>query len=159
MPRLSASPILKITGIAHGNWRKWDSLRYSAAVTRIPHTTPGNWPAIKPGRFAGTICTDSPDGCDAALIGLPDDTGIVLNNGHPGAALGPTAFRAALAGYGSNFDAQENGPLEVKVYDAGDVQPAPGNNASALAKTHDHVTEAVLEIHKLGLIPDRKSVV
>ena len=48
------------------------------------------------GRFAGTIRHDSPDGCAIALLGLPDDTGVGLNNGRPGAKDGPAAFRAAL---------------------------------------------------------------
>ena len=35
--------------------------------------------------------------CRVALVGLPDDTGVELNNGRTGASKGPAAFRAALA--------------------------------------------------------------
>ncbi|HND60953.1 MAG TPA: hypothetical protein PLB90_05695, partial [Opitutaceae bacterium] len=70
-------------------------------MTTVPHTRPGRWPRpISTARFAATIRRDSPRGCAVALLGLPDDTGVKLNGGRPGAAGGPTAFRAALARYG-----------------------------------------------------------
>src|SRR6185503_8188990 len=62
---------------------------------KLPHVTPGRWPQLRPDRFAATIRTDSPDGCRVALLGLPDDTGVALLGGRPGAAEGPAAFRAA----------------------------------------------------------------
>src|SRR5687767_8945741 len=64
----------------------------------LPHTTPPSWPAdLPPTRFAAQIRTDSAEGCAIALLGLPDDLGVRLNGGRPGAAEGPTAFLAALA--------------------------------------------------------------
>ena len=71
---------------------------------RIAHTVPASWPQPRPGRFAANL-RESPEGCGVALLGLPDDGGIKLNFGRPGAAGGPAAFRAALAGFGTSFDA------------------------------------------------------
>ena len=126
----------------------------------IPHVKPGVWPAGLPsppgtgsGRFAAGIRRDDPTGCRVALVGLPDDLGIRLNNGRPGAKEGPTAFRAALARYGTGYDVETELPLDVGVYDAGDIQPAPGDDAAALHKTHARVTEALLEVHRMGLVP------
>ena len=47
-----------------------------------------------------------PAGSRVALVGLPDDTGVELNNGRTGASKGPAAFRAALARYGQHVDAE-----------------------------------------------------
>ena len=65
-------------------------------VPSIPHTTAPRWPAVAAGRFAATLRRDSAQGCRVALLGLPDDTGVRLNHGRPGARNGPAAFRAAL---------------------------------------------------------------
>lgn len=81
------------------------------------------------------------------LIGLADDLGVRLNSGRPGAKGGPSAFRAALARYGSS-DAAWPG-----VFDAGDVDPAPGDDAAALDRTHARVTEAVAALLDAGLLP------
>lgn len=109
----------------------------------IPHTTIPEWPGqIGAGRFAATIRTDTPDDCEVALIGLGDDTGVKLNHGRPGAAGGPTAFRAALARYGANL------PELPFVYDAGDIRPG-----RTLTETHDRVTAAVTELLARGLFP------
>lgn len=110
------------------------------------------------GRFAGTIRHDSPDGCAIALLGLPDDTGVSLNNGRPGAKNGPGAFRAALARYGTTHDAGTGQPLPPVVYDAGDVVPVTTDQADsdpvrAMHETHDRVTKAVFSLHKRGLLP------
>ncbi len=111
-----------------------------------------DWPAIAPGRFAKTICTDSADGCSIALLGLPDDLGVRLNNGRPGAADGPNAFRAALAKYGTAFDGAAAKPLNVAVYDAGDVIPADGDSAASLNETHDRITAETTKLHEQGLV-------
>lgn len=112
----------------------------------IPHTQPAPWPdAIPASRFASRI-RQTPDACRIALIGLPDDTGVRLNKGRPGAAEGPAALRAALARYGVADPAGWEWP---PVYDAGDVQPA-GDDLHA---THDRVTEAVSALLDLGLFP------
>jgi formimidoylglutamase len=120
---------------------------------QLSHTTPARWPEARPGRFAAAIRTDSPAGCQIALLGFPDDTGVKLNHGRPGAAEGPAAFRAALAGYGVPWDAKVHAPLNAKVFDAGDVLPTPGNTEAALLETHTRIEQAVREIHKLGLVP------
>lgn len=115
----------------------------------IPHTNHPRWPDRPEGRFSGTIRTDSPEGCAVALLGMPDDTGVKLNNGRPGAADGPAAFRRALARYGTARPDDREWPL---VYDAGDVPPA-GRDAKTLHETHDRITEAVGAILDRGLLP------
>lgn len=89
-------------------------------------------------------------GCRIALLGLPDDTGVKLNNGRPGAAGGPAAFRAAVARYGVMDVADWTYP---KVFDAGDVQPVSGSDEAALLATHGRIREAVRAILDLGLFP------
>ena len=117
----------------------------------IPHCTPPQWPAdIPAGRFAAGIRRGDPAGCRVALLGLPDDLGIRLNNGRPGAAEGPKAFRAALVRYGA---ASPCGWEYPAVFDAGDVIPADGSDENALHETHRRVSEAVGEIMRRGLFP------
>ena len=94
-----------------------------------------------------------PDGCRIALIGLPDDNGVRLNDGRPGAALGPAALRGALACYGTPFDSATGLALQTRVFDAGDVAPAEGEGEEALHATHERVTEALAAVHDLGLVP------
>ncbi|MBN8643872.1 MAG: formimidoylglutamase [Planctomycetes bacterium] len=120
---------------------------------QTPHTQPGTWPDIGVGRFAASIARGDASGCRVALVGLADDLGVRLNNGRPGAAEGPTAFRAALARFGTAWDAESELDLDVKVFDAGDVTPAPGNDAAALHKTHTRVTEALTAVHAAGMVP------
>lgn len=113
----------------------------------IPHVHPGVWPdPLSPARFAATIARTRPEGCAIALLGLPDDTGIRMNAGRPGAALGPSALRAALARYGSAEPAGFSWP---RVYDAGDVVPVPGD----LHATHQRVTDATSALLDAGLFP------
>src|SRR6478672_5069131 len=69
-------------------------------VPTIPHTQPAAWPANIPSSRLASQFHASPVGCRVGLIGLPDDEGVRLNNGRPGAKDGPKALRAALAGYG-----------------------------------------------------------
>ena len=114
-------------------------------MKRIPHTSASFWPAISAGRLAATIRRGSSDGCTVALLGLPDDTGVRLNQGRPGAAGGPAAFRAALARYGVGDSAA--GPLPV-VFDAGDVLPG-----RSLDETHERVTAATAALLEAGLFP------
>ena len=111
-------------------------------MTKVPHTTAPGWPLIPAGRFAATIRRDSPAGCAVALLGLPDDTGVKLNHGRPGAKGGPAAFRAALARYGTAF------PGLPRVLDAGDVRPS-----RSLDETHRRVTAATTALLELGLFP------
>ncbi|MCB9847709.1 MAG: formimidoylglutamase [Phycisphaeraceae bacterium] len=119
----------------------------------IPHTMAPVWPAISADRLAQTILNGDGAEGDVALIGLPDETGVRLNHGRPGAAQGPAAFRAALARYGTTFDAAHRTPLTVRIVDAGDVEPAPGDDAAALQETHDRITQALSAIHDRGMIP------
>ncbi|MBK7404664.1 MAG: formimidoylglutamase [Phycisphaerales bacterium] len=112
----------------------------------IPHTLPAPWPDRAAGRFSSTIATDAPEGCAVALLGLPDDTGVTLNRGRPGAAEGPRAFREALARYG--VESPEGRPWP-RVFDAGDIRPDTTN----LAETHRRVTSATESLLDLGLLP------
>jgi formimidoylglutamase len=116
----------------------------------IPFTRPSEWPPSRPGRFAETILTAPAQGCPIALLGLPDDTGVRLNGGRPGAAEGPRAFRAALASFGGTFDLASGQPLQVRVLDAGDVEPAPGAGDAALLETHQRVEAAARALHQAG---------
>jgi len=111
----------------------------------IPQTVPALWPPITPGRFAATLRREDPAGCRVALLGLPDDAGIRLNHGRPGAAEGPAAFRAALARYGVAEPAGNPWPI---VFDAGDVVPG-----STLTETHARVTVAAAAVVAAGLLP------
>ncbi|TVR55963.1 MAG: hypothetical protein EA421_05045 [Gemmatimonadales bacterium] len=103
---------------------------------------PGNEPPI---RFADTVLRDAPEGCRVALLGIPDDTGVRMNGGRPGAAEGPMAFRSALARYGT---ADPEGWTWPRVYDIGDV--VPGFN---LQETHERVTRVTDHLLALGLLP------
>ncbi len=96
---------------------------------------------------------DSCTGCAVAILGVPDELGVQLNHGRPGASLGPGAFRDALARFGTPYDAARAADLDVPVFDAGDVIPAPGADADALTETHARVTAAVGAIHDLGMVP------
>lgn len=104
------------------------------------------WPdELRQSRFASTFKLESPEGCRIGVIGVPDDTGIVMNGGRAGAAGGPTALRAALAGYGS---AEASGFEWPAVFDAGDVTPG-----SSLEETHTRVSEAAGDLLDAGLLP------
>lgn len=112
----------------------------------IPHTSAPVWPKRSSSRFASTIHTDGPEGCRVALLGMPDDTGVRLNGGRPGAAEGPRAFRDALAKYATSTPDDRVWP---PVYDAGDVEPAGDD----IHETHRRVTEAAGAILDAGLFP------
>lgn len=91
--------------------------------------------------------------CKVAIVGLSDDTGVVMNHGRPGARGGPAAFRAALARYGVASPVEpegEIGPAKAypHVFDAGDI--IIGND---LNETHDRITETVLALLERGLMP------
>ena len=115
----------------------------------IPHTNHPRWPDRPEGRFAHAVSTGQPDGCAIGLLGIPDDTGVKLNRGRAGANEGPAAFRRALARFGVATPDDRDWP---RVYDAGDIQPA-GTDATAIADTHDRVTEAVGAMLDHGLFP------
>lgn len=115
-------------------------------MTSFPHLVPGKWPAkLAADRFAATIARKSPAGCAVALLGIPDDLGVKLNNGRIGAAGAPTAVRAALARYGNAQPASGDLP---RVYDAGDIAVS-----DSLAETHHRVTAATGALLDAGLFP------
>jgi arginase family enzyme len=109
----------------------------------IPFVQPGVWPDIGPRAFASRIGRH--DRARIAILGIPDDAGVRMNHGTPGAAHGPTAFRAALAKYGA---ADPHGWSWPSVVDVGDVIPADD-----LHETHNRVTSAAGELLDRGLIP------
>ena len=111
----------------------------------LEHTTTPDWPGVRDGSFASRVASSSPTGCSIALLGMPDDTGVALNNGYPGAAQGPSAFRAALARYGT---AEPHGFDWPAVFDAGDVRPG-----DTIEETHDRVSSTVHALVIYGLIP------
>ncbi len=129
------------------------------------HTAAGTWPERRAGRFASRIVDAHRDpapleslrepALDAAghgfrgigLLGLADDEGVRLNGGRVGAAQGPDAFRAALAGYGSARSVALYG-LPVPVIDLGNV--VPGRD---LHETHDRVSATVSAAVEHGLLP------
>jgi formiminoglutamase len=118
---------------------------------QIPHCSPAVWPeAMPPSRFAAHIHQALPVGARVVLLGLPDDTGVRLNSGRPGAADGPRAFRAALARYGV---AHPLGHVWPVVVDAGDVRPAEGHSEAALHETHRRITEATRALLDMQLFP------
>lgn len=119
----------------------------------VPYTRAAVWPGVRAGRFAESIRSDSPEGSKLALLGLPDDTGVRLNGGRPGAAEGPSALRAALSTFGTSFDGLTQRRMDAGVFDAGDVEAVPGHDEAALLATHERVEAAVSALHELGLIP------
>jgi len=126
----------------------------------IPHTTPPERHEIRAGadRFASTISADDPDGRRVCILGLPDDLGVRMNHGRPGAQNGPAAIRRAMASYGTTFDLLRDRAIEATVYDAGDVAPAApeefaDDEQRTLRETHERVTHAVAAIHERGMLP------
>ena len=109
---------------------------------RAPFTRPPEPIETSPARFLGQIERNDPAGCTVALLGLADDAGVGLNGGRPGARLGPSAIRQALARYGVASDALP------RVYDAGDITPG-----DSLEQTHDRVSEATGWLLDRGLFP------
>jgi formiminoglutamase len=130
---------------------------------QLPNTKPGTWPDIRPGGLADALSsgwrglreakptTDLP--APIALLGLPDDTGVRLNNGRAGASHGPAAFRAALARFGNPFDGATGNPLTARFADCGDIvcsdHPDP---ETRLHENHDRASEAVESLQRAGFI-------
>ena len=119
----------------------------------VPYATPPQTP-IEPheGRFSSTVRPISeyrpdPDGTrSVAILGMPDDTGVKLNKGRPGAKEGPAAIRRVLARMGVDRPATFEWPT---VYDAGDVLPAGDD----LDETHRRVSEAAGSLASASLLP------
>jgi formiminoglutamase len=121
--------------------------------TRTPHTRPGADFDAKSGRLAARLQRASHHGCRCALLGLPDDLGVQLNGGRPGAKTGPSQFRSALARFGVAWDGLRGRELDMHIFDAGDVEPAPGDDEAALLETHRRVLDAALYLHEHGMVP------
>jgi len=116
----------------------------------LPHCQPAQYPLDIPAtRFASTISTKTPEGCSIALLGMPDDLGVRLNSGRPGAKEGPQAIRDALARYGVAEQFLCDLP---RVYDAGDVMPAEGETGAALAQTHDRISECAETLARSNML-------
>lgn len=121
-----------------------------------PDTLPFDWSILRPAadRLAGAL-RQSADNCRIALLGLPDDSGILLNRGRPGARLGPQSFREALARYGADHDALLDHPLTtLGIYDAGDVVSPPRSSEllADMLEMHERVTRAVSNLVRQDLI-------
>ncbi|MEQ8844027.1 MAG: arginase family protein [Phycisphaerales bacterium] len=122
----------------------------------VPYATPPATP-IEPhaGRFSSTVrpirdYEPDPDGRRAvAILGMPDDTGVKMNGGRPGAKEGPSAIRRVLARMGVDDPASRPWP---PVYDAGDVLPA-GAGGDDLDETHRRVSAASKMLANAGLLP------
>ncbi len=113
---------------------------------QLPHLRPYEWDSYIPAnKFASTISSD-PAICQIAVIGIPDDTGVTLNYGRPGAKEGPAAFRSALRSMSIAQPVDWEWP---RIFDAGDVDVVPGD----LHETHGRVTKAVGSVLELGLFP------
>lgn len=127
---------------------------------RAPHTQPAAWPTISSGRFAESIVRSDEPPADAAvaLLGAPDDTGVRLNNGRAGAQGGPAAFRAALAKFGSSYDAARDRDVDLLVWDAGDLIASGSSGSdramleSSLHETHRRLSETLEWIHARGMV-------
>jgi formiminoglutamase len=115
----------------------------------VPFTHPAAVPDVAADRLASRLHR-LPVGCRVGLLGIPDDTGVRLNHGRPGAADGPAAFRAALAKYGV---AEPDAISFPRIFDAGNVQPADGHSETALHETHRRVSEASAAMVRMGLFP------
>lgn len=118
----------------------------------VPHVVPVSYAHAAPSRLASHIVTDpaKASGCHVAIVGLPDDLGVRLNNGRQGAAGGPRAVRDVLSRYGVADPAGFEWP---HVFDAGDVRPADGSDEHALHETHRRVSEAASVLARAGMIP------
>lgn len=113
---------------------------------KLPYLNPAHWDDSIPKSKFGSLISSDPTNCKVALIGIPDDTGVKLNNGRPGAKLGPTAVRQVLHTYGVSQPIGWDWP---SVFDAGDVDVVEGD----LHETHRRVTSAVEAVLDLGLFP------
>ncbi len=150
---------------------------YTRAVSTFPLppslaglVAPAERPVASPGKLAATIIdahapssqtTRPAHVAEVALVGLPDDTGVSLNNGRPGAREGPRAFRAALSRLGVAepgwMDPSSGGAVGgtgahpramPSIVDIGDVRPG-----ATLNETHDRVTRVVEGVLDAGLFP------
>lgn len=108
------------------------------------YVRPGRWPdSLRGSSLAANFAHGEPVAGAIAILGMPDDLGVRLNGGRPGAAEGPTMFREGLARYG--VAAARHWP---RVVDVGDVVPG-----ETLEETHRRVSVVVREIVAKGGFP------
>ncbi len=82
---------------------------------------------------------------DIVLLGVPDDRGVAINRGRPGAAAGPAAFREAF--YRLTIGPQRE-LAALTVWDGGDVMPGASN-----VETHARIAELVEACCRRGALP------
>jgi formimidoylglutamase len=122
---------------------------------RIPHTIPPQvtfpQPLTDPGdpRLKHRIKQWDGGAADAVLVGMPFDHGVVLCNGRPGAAGGPTAFRQALLRQGSTYDVDHQVDFDhLRLADAGDVKVVPED----VPASHDRLTVVAETVLAAGAV-------
>ncbi len=91
---------------------------------------------------------DIPESVRVALIGAPQDIGVVRNGGRPGSAAGPDAIRAMFYRLTPYDVAGDHSIPSGYVVDLGDV-----NCQGELEEIHDRVEEVVLELRARDLFP------
>lgn len=119
----------------------------------LPFILPPVYPPAAPSKLASAIvCAPPavlprlPNGA-ICLLGMPDDVGVSMNGGRPGAKGGPAAFRSALARYGVREPMGLDHPLPP-IGDAGDIVPG-----DTLDETHARVSAAATAIIQAGMFP------
>ncbi|MDN5318753.1 MAG: formiminoglutamase [Thermovirga sp.] len=80
-----------------------------------------------------------------AILGFPEDRGIVANGGKPGAALGPEHIRKAFYKLTPGFGKALMG---LKIIDIGNIIPGP-----TLKESHSRLAEAVKTVVEHGVFP------
>ncbi len=89
---------------------------------------------------------------DVVLVGMPFDHGVILNQGRPGAAEGPTAFRKALLRLVTTYDGEHQVDFDhLRLADAGDMEVVPED----VAASHERLTavvEAVLAQDAISVV-------
>ncbi len=125
----------------------------------VPHTERSTW-GKKVGKYAlasrMSWIENAPDEAPAravAIVGVPSDVGVSLNNGRAGAAGGPATFRQSIARWGSSMDALRDREVELPLFDAGDVDVVSADEPeTSLEETHQRVREAFAALHRAGYV-------
>lgn len=109
---------------------------------------------------SGEHVTRAPSGPAIALVSAPDDTGVALNKGNPGARFGPQAFRAALASFSTQYDVLQPDTNLPFIVDSGDafLNPLPAPDAfpileeRVMLENHADVQARVRDLQREGYI-------
>ena len=86
------------------------------------------------------------EGADAALLGVPEDRGILANKGREGARLGPRAIRKAFYRLTPGFNPFLS---DLKLVDLGDIR----TQGRTLEEVHEDLASVVGEVAALGVVP------